>query len=124
MGNIYTKGDIGGAGDIGGNATVFTVVLDNDTSLAQDGSGSTATCSVNQPLLSVGRNAALNPLPLGVANYVIPLSSFTNCSKGHVTDLQSTGITSVAVKITGDQNMNLVANEFDTIAVGYVGFTL
>jgi hypothetical protein len=123
LGNTYTQSD-NPAGTVGGNASIFTVVLDNDTSLAQDGSGSTATCSFDQQLLSVGRNAAVNPLPLGVSNYVIPLASFTTCSKGSVATLQSTGITSVAVKITGDQNPNLVANEYDTIAVGYVGFTL
>ena len=123
LGNTYTQSD-NPVGTVGGNASIFTIVLDNDTSLAQDGSASTATCSFNQQLLSVGRNAAVNPLPLGVSNYVIPLSSFTTCSKGTVATLQSTGITSVAVKIAGDQNPNLVANEFDTIAVGYVGFTL
>ena len=123
LGNTYTQSD-NPAGTVGGNATTFTVVLGNDTSLAQDGSGATATCAFNQQLLSVGRNATVNPLPLGVSNYVIPLASLTTCSKGTVAMLQSTGITSVAVKITGDQNPNLVAGELDTIAVGYVGFTL
>jgi len=123
MGNTYTQSD--NPSGIGGNATVFTVVLDNDTSSAQNGSGSTATCSYNQTLVTVGRNSTTGTAtPLGVFNYEIPLSSFTTCSKGSIATLQSTGVTSVAVRISGDQNPNLKANEFDTIAVGYIGFTM
>jgi hypothetical protein len=124
MGNTYTQSD-NPAGTVGGNATTFTVVLNNDTSGKQDGSGQTAQCLTYQPLVSVGRNSASGtPLPLGVYNYEIPLSAFSNCPVGNLAKLQSTGITSIAVRIDGDQNRGLVANEYDTIAVGYIGFTM
>jgi hypothetical protein len=124
MGNTYTQSD--NPTGTGGNATVFTVVLDNDTSAAQNGSGATAVCSYNQTLVTVGRNnsATNTPTPLGVYSYEIPLTMFTNCSKGSIATLQSTGVTSVAVRISGDLNPNIIANEFDTIAVGYIGFTM
>lgn len=122
MGNTYTPSD--NPGGTGGNATVFTVVLDNDTSTAQNGTGATAICSYNQTLVTVGRNGAGTSTPLGVYGYEIPLSAFTTCSKGSIAALQASGVTSVAVRITGDQNPNLTANELDTIAVGYVGFTM
>ncbi len=124
MGNTYTQSD--NPSGTGGNATVFTVVLDNDTSATQNGSGATAICSFNQTLVTVGRNnsATNTPTPLGVYNYEIPLASFTNCSKGSIATLQSTGVTSVAVRVTGDLNPNITANEYDTIAVGYIGFTM
>lgn len=130
MGNTYTQSD-NPPGTVGGNATVFTVSLSNDTSLAQDGSGATASCSIQQPLVTVGRNNpnAINgnsatPAPLGVYNYEIPLKNFTTCTKGSIETLQSSGVTSVAIKIIGNENPNIVANELDTIAVGYVGFTM
>ncbi len=124
MGNTYTQSD--NPSGTGGNATVFTIVLDNDTSATQNGSGATATCSYNQTLVTVGRNnsATNTPTPLGVYNYEIPLSSFTTCSKGSIATLESTGVTSVAVRISGDLNPNITANEYDTIAVGYIGFTM
>jgi len=124
MGNTYTQSD--NPTGTGGNATVFTVVLDNDTSATQNGSGATASCSFNQTLVTVGRNnsATNTPTPLGVYNYEIPLAMFTTCSKGSIATLQSTGVTSVAVRISGDLNPNITANEFDTIAVGYIGFTM
>jgi len=123
MGNTYTQSD--NPSGTGGNATVFTVVLDNDTSSAQNGSGATATCSYNQTLVTVGRNASTGTAtPLGVFNYEIPLANFTSCSKGSISTLLSTGITSVAVRVTGDQNPNIKAGELDTIAVGYIGFTM
>jgi len=100
-----------------GHANVFTVTLTNDTK--GDGTASTADCAVDQTLATVGPGA---PSALGVLNYVIPLSSFT-CSKGSVATLQSSGVTVVAVKFTGDKNPNVAVGEFNTIAVGYVGFT-
>ncbi len=117
MGNIFTQGDVPGA--VGGNATIFTVQLNNDTSFNQDGSGQTALCSFDQTLATIGRSAAA---PLGVLNYVIPFSSFT-CSKGTMDTMKSTGVTSVAVGFSGDKNPNLKVNELDVIAVGYVGFS-
>lgn len=124
MGNTYTQSD-NPAGTVGGNATVFTVVLNNDTSAKQDGSQSTANCVYYQTLVTVGRNSTTGiATPLGVYNYEIPLSAFTNCPLGSIATLQSTGITTIAVRIDGSQNKNLVANELDTIAVGYVGFTM
>jgi hypothetical protein len=117
MGNIYTAGDIPGA--VGGNATVFTVELNNDTSFAQDGSAQTALCATDVPLRTIGRGATA---PLGVLNYVLPFSSFS-CSKGDMATLTSTGVTSVAVRFSGDKNPNMQANEYDVIAVGYIGFT-
>ncbi len=116
MGNIYTQGDVPGAN--GGNAKVFTILLNNDTSAAQDKSAQTALCAVDQTLATIGRGAAA---PLGILNYVIPLSSFT-CSKGSVATLQTTGVTSVTVQYSGDKNHINVA-DLDVIAIGYVGFT-
>lgn len=124
MGNTYTQSD-NPAGTLGGNATVFTVVLNNDTSAKQDGSGATATCLYYQPLVSIGRNATTGTAtPLGVYNYEIPLSAFSTCTVGTIATLESTGVTSVTVRIDGDQNPSLEPNELDTIAVGYVGFTM
>lgn len=110
MGNTVPKG----------NANVFTVVLANDTSVAQNGSGLTASCSYDQTLGAVGAGSTS---ALGLLNYVIPLSKFT-CTTGSMATLQATGVTSVAVKVTGDKNPNVAVGEFDTIAVGYVGFTI
>ena len=124
MGNTYTQSD-NPAGTVGGHATTFTVVLNNDTSAKQDGSGQTAECLVYQQLVSVGRaSSSGTPTPLGVYNYEIPLKSFTSCNVGDITKLLASGITSVAVRIDGDQNSAIVANELDTIAVGYIGFTM
>jgi hypothetical protein len=117
MGNIYTQGDVPGA--IGGNATVYTVELNNDTSFKQDGSGQTALCSFDQTLATIGRGPTA---PLGVLNYVIPFSSFT-CSKGTMDTMKSTGVTTVTIRYSGDKNPNLKVNELDVIAVGYVGFS-
>ena len=117
MGNIYTQGDIPGA--VGGNATNFTVQLNNDTSFDQDGSAQTALCSFDQTLAVIGRSPQA---PLGVLNYVIPLDSFT-CTIGSMETMQSTGVTSVTVGYSGDKNPDLQVNEFDVIAVGYVGFS-
>ncbi len=121
MGNIYTKGDIGGPGDIGGNATTYTITLGNDTSLAQTGVAPAAFCYASQLLGTVGRGQAA---PLGMLNYEIPLSSFTNCTNGAtIATLQATGITTVRVSFTGDANPNMVVGEYDVIAIGYIGFT-
>jgi hypothetical protein len=117
MGNIYTAGDVPGA--VGGNATVFTVILNNDTSFNQDGSGQTALCSTEVTLGTIGRSAAA---PLGVLNYVIPFSSF-NCSTGDMETMTTTGVTTVTVRYSGDTNPNLLVNGLNVIAVGYVGFT-
>ena len=102
----------------GGNADVFTVNLTNDT--VGDTSGETAKCSFDQTLLEVGANTGLSAL--GVINYVIPLSSFT-CSVGTLDLLKATGVTTVAIVVTGDKNPNVLAAEFDNISVGYVGFS-
>ena len=100
-----------------GHANVFTVALTNDTK--GDGSASTADCAYDQTLGTVGPG----PLTaLGVLNYEIPFSSFV-CSKGTIAALQGTGVTTVAIKVLGDKNPSVVVGEFDTIAVGYVGFT-
>jgi hypothetical protein len=119
MGNTYTQGDIPNA--TGGHAKVVTVVLNDDTSLAQDGSHQTALCTFDQTLTtgSIGRGVVA---ALGVMNYAIPLSSFT-CSTGTMAALKAAGVTSVAVKYTGDKNATITAGEFDTLAVGYVGFS-
>ena len=124
MGNTYTQSD-NPTGTVGGNATTFTVVLNNDTSAKQDGSGQTAQCLAYQPLVSIGRNSLSGtPTPLGVYNYEIPLKSFSDCPVGNLTTLLQTGITSIAVRMDGDQNKNVVSGELDTIAVGYIGFTM
>ena len=119
MGNTYTQSD--NPSGTGGNATVFTVVLKN----------SADSCQVYVPLQTVGRNLATGvngnpatPTPLGVYNYRIPLSSFLNCPMGNLADLLATGVSSIAVRIDGDQNKNMVTGELNTIAVGYVGFTM
>ena len=117
MGNIYTAGDVPGA--VGGNATVFTVELNNDTSVAQDGSRRTALCSTEVELETIGRSAAA---PLGVLNYAIPFSAF-NCTTGTMEIMTTTGVTSVTVRYSGDTNPGLQVNGLEVIAVGYVGFT-
>ncbi len=117
------------------NANVFTVVLTDDTSLAGDGSAATATCAYDQTLTApVGPNQQSSAQ--GTLNYTIPLTSFT-CSgstwpslgvigglKGDVATLQAAGVTHVYVWISGDKNPGIQVGEFDTIAVGYVGFTM
>jgi hypothetical protein len=98
------------------NANVFTVALNN-------GRGATAAtneCEVDVPLRSVGNNVAKSAL--GVSTYAIPLSSFT-CSKGTLASLQSGGITTVALKVVGNKNTAVAPGEFNTLAVGMVGFS-
>ena len=95
-----------------GNATVYTIVLTDGNSATSD------TCSYNQTLSTVGPGT---PSAEGVRNYAIPLSQFT-CSSGSLTGLQSHGLTTVVVVVKGSNNPNLVPNEFDTIAVGTIGF--
>lgn len=102
-----------------GNESVFTVVLTNDAQGNGSSGSETATCTADQTLATVGAGA---PSALGVLNYAIPLSAFT-CSPGTMAVLQSTGVTSIAVKFTGDKNPGGVAGEYDTIAIGYIGFT-
>lgn len=117
MGNIYTAGDVPGA--VGGNAKVFTVELNNDTSVAQDGSRRTAQCSTEVTLRTIGRSA---DAPLGVLNYVIPFSDFS-CTTGTMEIMTSTGVTSVTIRFSGDTNPNLLVNGLNVLAVGYIGFT-
>ncbi len=112
MGNSVTRSATGG------NADVFTVNLTNDT--VGDTTGETAKCSFDQTLLEVGANTGLSAL--GVINYVIPLSSFT-CSVGTLDLLKATGVTTVAIVVTGDKNPDVLAGEFDNISVGYIGFS-
>jgi hypothetical protein len=102
-----------------GNAKVFTIVLTNDPQGNGSSGNATATCSYDQTLATIG---AGGPSALGVLNYAIPLASFT-CSPGSMSTLQTSGITSVAVKFTGDKNSSAVAGEYDTIALGYIGFS-
>jgi hypothetical protein len=102
-----------------GHANVFTVVLTNDPQGNGSAATATATCSYDQTLVTVG---ASGPSALGVNNYAIPLSAFT-CSPGTMSTLQTSGVTSVAVKFTGDKNPSVVAGEYNTIAVGYIGFS-
>jgi hypothetical protein len=104
----------------GSHANVFTVVLNDDTTTAQNSKTATA-CSYNVTLGTVGPSG--NSL-FGLLNYNIPLSRFTTCTGGSIANIQSTGVTSVTIKVTGDQNPNVTIGEFDTIAVGYVGFTI
>ena len=99
-----------------GNVTVLTVDLNNANG---SGAAATADCNFNQTLATVGPGT---PSALGVLNYSIPLASFT-CTSGSLTTLLSTGVTTVAVKILGDKNPNVKVGEFNTVAVGYVGFT-
>jgi hypothetical protein len=101
-----------------GHESVFTVVLTNDPQGNGSSGNETATCSYDQTLATVGAGA---PSALGVLNYAIPLSAFT-CSPGSMATLQTSGVTSVAVKFTGDKNPSGVAGEYDTIALGYIGF--
>jgi hypothetical protein len=121
MGNIWTAGDV--PGQAGGSATVFTVVLNNDTSLAQDGSGQTAICAHDVALGTIGRGVAA---PRGVLNYNLALADAGwLCSKGSVAVLKSTGITSIVVEVVGSkQNPAIQPGEANVLAVGYVGFTL
>ena len=68
----------------------------------------------------MGNNVSLTAL--GARTYAIPLSSFT-CTTGTLATLQSSGITTVAVKIVGSNNPSIVNGEYDTIALGMIGFT-
>ena len=104
------------ASPVGGNATVFTVDINN----AAGTTAATGDCSYNQTLAAVGTNVALTAL--GARTYAIPLSAFT-CTTGTLATLQSAGITTVAVKIVGNSNPSMVKGEYDTIAVGTIGFT-
>jgi hypothetical protein len=101
----------------GGHATVFQIGI-NDTPMT----GSTKnSCTYNLSLQTEGSGVALSAL--GVRTYVIPLSSFTTCSTGSMAAMQSTGITTVAATIVGSLNTSVAAGEFNTIAVGNIGFT-
>ncbi len=119
MGNSYTASQ--NNNQPGGAVTVFTVDLNNDTSAAGNGSQQTAECTYDQTLTAVGSNIAATAL--GVLNYKIPLSAFT-CKTGSMATLQMTGVVNVVVKFTGDKNPSAASGEFDTIAIGYIGFTL
>ena len=110
MGNSITPGTTGG------NANVFTVDINN----ASGTTAATGDCSYDQTLTTVGNNVNLSAL--GARNYAIPVSSVT-CSVGSLATLQSSGITTVAVKIVGSKNPAIVQGEFDTLVVGNIGFT-
>jgi hypothetical protein len=99
-----------------GHANVFTVDLNN----AAGATAATNDCAKDVTLSVVGNNVALTAL--GVRTYAIPLSGFT-CSVGNLANLQSGGITTVAVKVVGNKNTSVVAAEYNTIAVGMIGFT-
>lgn len=115
----------------GGHANKFTVRLTNDTSLAGDNSLATAVCEYVQTLDGTGTGTSdYQPAgefsALGARNYLIPLSSLNcvgNGLKGSVDTLKSTGVTGVAVLVTGDQNPDVLAGEFDSIVIGTIGFT-
>jgi hypothetical protein len=98
------------------NAKVFTVDLNN----TKGTTAATNDCEADVTLRSTGNNVGNSAL--GVSTYAIPLSSFT-CSKGTLAALQSGGITTVAVKVVGDKNKTIAPGEFNTIAVGMVGFS-
>jgi hypothetical protein len=99
-----------------GNANVFTIDLNN----ALGATAATNDCATDVTLSVVGNNVPLTAL--GVRTYVIPLSSFV-CSVGDLTNLKAGGITTVAVKVVGDKNPSVGASEYNTIAVGTIGFT-
>ena len=102
----------------GSHANVFTVDLTNNN--YAESSGETAKCSFDQTLTAVGKETVESAL--GAINYVIPLDSLT-CSVGTLATLKSTGVTAVAIVVKGENNPDVVANELNTIAVGYVGFS-
>lgn len=93
-----------------GNANVFTVSLINANS----------KCSYEQTLLEVGPGTYS---PQGIRSYAIPISSFTTCSKGSLADLQTIGITGVAVNIDASKNPSLASGDNEQIGVGSIGFT-
>jgi hypothetical protein len=97
------------------NSKVFTVNLNNTVG----NTASTNDCSTDVTLRTVGASAKS---ALGVSTYAIPLSSLT-CSKGTLAALKTGGITTVAVKVTGDKNTSVAPGEFNTIAVGMIGFS-
>ncbi|MGB9150613.1 MAG: hypothetical protein WCB36_10245 [Burkholderiales bacterium] len=96
------------------NSNVFTVDLNN----AVGATAATNDCAADVTLRSVGAGPKS---ALGVSTYAVPLSSFT-CSKGTLAALQSGGITTVAVKVVGDKNKAVAPGEYNTIAVGMIGF--
>lgn len=99
-----------------GNANVFTVDLNNTVGAT----AATNDCAADVTLSATGSNVALSAL--GVRTYVVSLSSFV-CSVGSLSSLQAGGITTVAVKVVGNKNPAVLASEYDTIAVGTIGFT-
>jgi hypothetical protein len=102
----------------GSHANVFTVDLTNNN--FAEGSGETAKCSIDQTLTAVGADTFESAL--GAINYAIKLNDLT-CSVGTLATLKSTGVTAVAIVVKGVNNPGVVANELNTIAVGYVGFS-
>jgi hypothetical protein len=115
----------------GGNANRFTVTLTNDTSLAGDNSQASAVCRYVQTLDGTGTGTSNYPpgppqefSAQGTRDYAIPLDSIDwNCERGNVDTLKVTGITAVAIAVTGDENTNVLPGEFDSIAIGKIGFT-
>lgn len=107
MGNTYNPAYNGNLP--GGNAKVFTIDLNN----TMGATASTNDCSIDQTVTAA------------VKTYVIPLDGAGwSCSKGGtIAALQAAGITTVAVKIVGNNNTSAAANEFDIISVGYIGFS-
>jgi len=121
MGNTYNPAY--NSNKVGGNAKVFTVELSDATDA--NPAHATNDCSVNVTLGGAGANIFT---PLGVANYTIPLTASagwtcTGTGSGSLSGLLATGVTSIGVKIVGNNNPTMVFGEFDTIAVGYIGFT-
>jgi hypothetical protein len=122
MGNTYVAAN--NSGDPGGNAKVFTVGL-NDTI----NGATTNSCTYNQTLTVVGAGGTGTggaTSSLGVRTYAIPITApYTGwtCSSGSMAALESSGITTVAVTIVGSANPSVAANEFDTIAIGTIGFS-
>jgi hypothetical protein len=98
------------------NAKVFTVDLNN----TKGTTAATNDCEVDVTLRSVGNNVGNSAL--GVSTYAVPLSSFI-CSKGTLAALQAGGITTVAIKVVGDKNITVAPGEFNTLALGMVGFS-
>jgi hypothetical protein len=111
-----------------GHVNKFTLTLTNDTSLAGDNSAATAVCKLVQTLDGTGKGTSNYPPPefaaLGARDYAISLTSPDwSCSKGSIDELKTTGVTAIAVIVTGDENPNVVAGEFDNIILGKIGFT-
>ncbi len=133
MGNSRAPSD-GPFPATGGHVNRFTVTLTNDTSLTGDNSQATAVCRYVQTLDGTGTGISNYPVAgdppaqqfsvQGTRDYAIALDSLDwECERGNVDTLKSTGITAIAIVVTGNQNTDVLAGEFDDITIGKIGFT-